>query len=124
MGFELAVLVWSVLFLLVQITVQALLLNADAGPKFNASPRDEKVELGVMAGRAKRMLANFLETYPGFVALALATAVLDRSGWLTQWGAGLYLAGRIVYVPLYLFGVPYIRSAFWSVASAGLVMMA
>ena len=42
---------------------------------------------------------------------------------LTVWGAALYFWGRVVYVPLYAFGVPYIRSLVWLVSLAGLVMV-
>lgn len=123
MTLELTLLVWSVVLLFVQISMQAIWLTADQGREYNAGPRDERKPLGTYAGRAERVLRNFLETYPAFVALALATALLDKSGWLTQWGAGLYLVFRVAYIPLYLFGVFYIRSLVWTIASIGLGMM-
>lgn len=123
MSFELYALVFSVVLLLAQITIQASYLTRELGTDYNASPRDEERPLGVMGGRAKRMLANYLETYPGFVALVLVVAVAGASDWLTQWGAGLYLAARIAYVPLYLGGVPIIRSLAWLAAGVGLVLM-
>lgn len=123
MTFELALLLWSVVLLFIQISIQAIWLTTDLGSEYNVSPRDAQKPLGPHAARAERALANFLETWPAFIALALATAVLDRSGWLTQWGAGIYLAFRILYIPLYLFGIAYIRTLVWISASAGLVMM-
>jgi uncharacterized MAPEG superfamily protein len=39
------------------------------------------------------------------------------------WGAIVYLAGRIVYLPLYLFGTFGIRSLVWNVATLGLAAM-
>ena len=38
-------------------------------------------------------------------------------------GAIVYLAGRIVYLPLYLFGTFGIRSLVWNVATLGLAAM-
>ena len=38
-------------------------------------------------------------------------------------GALIWFAARIVYIPLYLGGVPYIRSFVWLVAAGGLAMM-
>jgi uncharacterized MAPEG superfamily protein len=123
MAFELTALVVSTALLLVHIMVQATLLTRDLGSDYNAGPRDEGKPLGQKAGRAKRALANFLETYPAFIALALVAVVADRSGWLTQWGAALYLVFRTLYIPLYIAGVPYIRSLAWTLAGIGLAMM-
>ncbi len=39
-------------------------------------------------------------------------------------GAWLWLAARIVYIPLYVLGVPYLRSLAFGVSAVGLVMMA
>ena len=44
-------------------------------------------------------------------------------GSLTLIGTHLYFFGRLVYVPLYAFGVPYIRSLVWLVSLAGLIMV-
>lgn len=123
MSVEIGVLLASVVLLFAQITIQAMLLTAQQGSEYNAGPRDEGVTLTGKAGRAKRMVANFLETYPAFIALALATAVLGASGWLTQAGALIYLGARIAYIPLYLYGVPYIRSVCWIVSAVGLLMI-
>lgn len=123
MTFEMSLLIWSVALLLVQIGVQALLLLREQGVSYDAGPRDENRVSSGIAGRAERALRNFLETYPAFVALILAGAVLDQSNGLTQWGASLYMIFRIAYVPLYLAGIPYIRSLAWTASIAGLVMM-
>ncbi|WP_404401114.1 MAPEG family protein [Pelagibacterium halotolerans] len=123
MPLELTLLVWSVVLLFVQITIQAVWLTLDLGHAYNVSPRDAQKPLGPYAARAKRMLDNFLETYPAFVGLALAAGLLGTSNWLTQWGAGVYFGFRILYIPLYLAGVAYIRTLTWIVASGGLAMM-
>ena len=44
-------------------------------------------------------------------------------GRLTLWGTALYFWARVAYVPLYAFGVPYVRSLVWVVSLAGLVMV-
>lgn len=123
MELELTLLVWSVLLLLVHIGLQSILLTRDTGREYNAGPRDEERPLGPLAGRAERALRNFLETWPAFIALALVVAITGRSDALTQWGAGLYLAFRVVYIPLYLLGIPYIRSMAWGVSLLGLLLM-
>jgi uncharacterized MAPEG superfamily protein len=49
--------------------------------------------------------------------------VAGQNGFLTLWGAALYFWARVVYVPLYALGVPYVRSLVWTVSFAGLVMI-
>jgi uncharacterized MAPEG superfamily protein len=74
-------------------------------------------------GRAPRpALRNFLETFPLFAAVVLAAHVSDIHNALTEWGARLYLLGRVAYVPLYVAGVPLVRSLVWNVATVGIML--
>ena len=61
---------------------------------------------------------------PAFIALALGLAITGRSGGVASTGDWIWLGARIVYLPLYMFGVPVARSIAWGAAAAGLVMMA
>ena len=123
MTFELWMVAASVVLLFVQIGIQSTFLTRQLGPEYNASPRDEDVKLTGKAARAKRMLANYLETYPAFVALALAVVVSGGSDWMTQGGAALYILARIAYIPLYIQGIAYIRSLAYVAACIGLLGM-
>jgi len=119
---EIIVLGWSVVLLLVQIILQAV-STYDLGP-YLLGPRDDNRQSGnVWAGRLKRALENLLETYPAFVALALALAVTGKTGGIAATGAWVWLATRVVYVPLYAFGVPAVRTLVWCVSVVGLLMM-
>ena len=115
----------SVALLVFHISLQGMLATKELGSQWNAGPRDEAREpVGKLAGRAARASANYRETYPGFVALALAVALAgDPSGWGLV-GAWLWFVARLVYIPLYLAGIPYIRSLVWLVALVGLAIMA
>lgn len=94
------------------------------GYRWTASARDGEVALLTgIAGRLERALRNFLETFPVFVAAVLLVHVLGHSGALSKWGAVLYFAARVAYVPLYAAGVPLIRSLVWNVAFIGLVLL-
>jgi uncharacterized MAPEG superfamily protein len=68
-------------------------------------------------------LRNFLESYPAFVGLVLALAFTGKSGGLAGAGAALWFWGRVVYIPLYMFGIPYARTLAWAVALIGLLLM-
>ena len=119
---EIAVLGWSVVLLLAQVLLQAV-STYDLGP-YLLGPRDDNRQSGnVMAGRLKRALENLLETYPAFVALALALVVTGKTGGIAATGAWVWLIARVVYVPLYAFGVPAVRTLAWVVSVVGLLMM-
>lgn len=121
---ELTVLAWSVILLLVTIVFQAATTTASVGLDYNVSNRDEgRQPKSVTASRAKRALANFLETYPAFVALALALAVTGKSGGIGASGAILWIVGRALFLPIYVIGIPYVRTLAWAASIVGLVMM-
>jgi uncharacterized MAPEG superfamily protein len=121
---ELLLLAGSCVLVVAQLTLAAQLANRQYGLRWAASPRDQPMPpLGVLAGRAQRAFSNLLETYPLFVAAVLAVAVAHRLDLWSLIGAHLYLWGRVIYLALYLTGVPLIRSLFWNTALAGIFMV-
>ncbi|WP_417231103.1 MAPEG family protein [Brevundimonas sp.] len=110
---------------LVQILLAAAARTAELGLKWNAGARDgETAPPGKLAGRLLRAQANLFETLPIFIAAILMAQMTARDGTsLTLIGSHLYLFGRLIYLPLYAFGVAYIRSLAWGVSLVGLVML-
>ncbi len=124
MPIELVLLGWSTILLFVYIMVEGQTATRERELDWNAGPRDGDAKpLGPIAGRASRALRNFQETYPAFIALALALTVSGRTGGLGEVGAWTWLVARIVYLPLYLLGIPYLRSLCWTVSILGLILM-
>ena len=68
-------------------------------------------------------MANYVENFTPFVAVALALIVTQRTGGAGALGATIWILARIVYLPIYLFGVIYVRTAVWAISIVGLVMM-
>jgi uncharacterized MAPEG superfamily protein len=124
MNLELAVLVASCVFCLVQIVIVSHASSLQRGYRWTASARDAEVPtLTGVAGRLERALQNFLETFPVFVAAVLLVHLLGREGLMSKWGSVLYFSARLVYLPLYAAGVPVIRSLVWNVAFAGIALL-
>lgn len=124
MAVELQMLAWSVLLGLVQILLAAFFATRERGLAWNAGPRDKVLPppAGV-AGRLDRASRNFLETFPLFAAAVLAVVAAGVGDERTALGAQLYFWARLVYVPLYAFGIPYVRSIAWAASIAGLMMV-
>lgn len=113
---ELSVVIW-----LAHVFVQAGIANAVIGTPYLAGSRDKKIEVGgVYYPRATRALANYVENYGPFIAADLGLIVTQHTGGM---GATIWVLARIAYLPLYMLGVPYVRSLSWGVAIVGLVMM-
>ena len=79
---------------------------------------------GIITARLRRAQANLFETLPLFaVAILIACHAGGKEAELTLYGAWTYFIARVVYVPLYAAGIPYIRSMAWLVSLVGLVMV-
>ncbi|UQV18982.1 MAPEG family protein [Brevundimonas albigilva] len=121
---ELTYLAVTLILALVQVFLPAGARTVEFGSKWNAGPRDQTPAAKTpLTGRLERAQANLYETLPLFIGAVLIAHVAGRNGALTAWGTALYFWARVVYVPLYAFGVPYVRSLAWTVSFAGLVMI-
>ena len=121
---ELWLLVASIVLGFVHIVLQAHCMNLQRGLHWNAGPRDEPAPpLTGVAGRLDRALRNYLETFAFFAAAVLTAQVTNVHNAFTLWGAWLYVLGRVAYIPLYAFGVRYVRSLAWNVATLGILLV-
>lgn len=126
MAFELRMLAVAVVIGLVHLLWASAAAQPQRGLKWNVGSREVPVVLTGMAGRLERAFANFRETFAFFVAAVLVAYLGGRLGALTVAGTALYVGARAVYVFLYAFGVPVVRSLVWvaSMAGLGLVLLA
>jgi uncharacterized MAPEG superfamily protein len=121
---ELACLELSVVLWLVHVLVQATFGNTQLPSRYLLSSRDEPAKArGVLYGRACRALANYLENFTPFVAVALALMVTQRTGGAGAIGATIWILARVVYLPIYVSGIIYVRTIVWGISIIGLVMM-
>ena len=124
MSVELICLSGSVILGLVHILVAGNARTLELGAKWNMGPRDgDAAPLSPLTGRLLRAQANFFETFPLFAVAVLIAAVTESFSAYTYWGAIIYLAARVVYFPLYAFGIPVVRSIVWLASIAGLLMV-
>ena len=108
---------------LIHVSCDSVLLKLSVGNAWTAGPRDTAVSRSALAGRARRAFTNFLETAPVFISLALVAELAGLHSALITSGISTYLGGRAFYLPAYLSGVPYLRTAIWLIATSGLAVM-
>jgi uncharacterized MAPEG superfamily protein len=119
---ELKFLAWTVVFGLVQVLIAAQLGVQQRGLMWNVGARDEMPPpLTGYAARADRALKNFLETFPFFAAVVLGALATGRASAATALGVQLYFWARLAYFPVYLAGIPFLRTLIWVVSLWGLI---
>jgi uncharacterized MAPEG superfamily protein len=123
MSYELLLLVGATLLGLVHLSAASFTFKAQVGNQYSVGPRDTDIRPTGMAGRMSRAQWNFLETYGFFAALILLVELTGTAGGYSAWGASLYLGGRVLFLPLYALGVPWLRTFSWNIATLGLVLV-
>ena len=113
---EIAVVLW-----LVHVLTQAFTARAEFGDDYLFTPRDKQpTPKGLAFGRADRALANYIENFVPFIAVDLALIATQHTGGI---GASIWIIARIIYLPMYMLGIKYVRTACWGVGVVGLLMM-
>lgn len=123
MTWELHALLSAVLLGLVHLAAASFSFKAQVGNRYTVGPRDEGLAPRGVAARLHRAHVNFLETFAYFAACVLLVRLLDASGTLSLLGCALYLGGRVLFLPLYAAGIPWLRTFSWNIATLGLVLV-
>lgn len=118
-------LIWSGILTLVMILVAAALCAEAWTPEGMAvafGNRDRIPPPSVRAGRADRAAKNMLV---GMVLLLAAVLAAQLAGKAAQaaTGATVFFWARVVYWPVYIAGIMYLRTAVWTVSIIGIAMI-
>ena len=121
---ELKILALGTLVLLIHIFTATRFKTAQYGRRWNVGARDETLPPPPsVTGRAIRAQANFEETFPIAIVALLGVVIAHRTSATTELGGWIWLAARVVYLPLYLAGVPVIRTIVFGISMVGLGMV-
>lgn len=114
---EMAVLNWLLL-------LTASLIRAKAwtprGLVWAMGNREDATDPAGFALRTDRAARNMLENLVIFTALVLVATVGGVVDPRVELGARIFFWGRIVYIPLYMVGVPVARTAAWAISVIGM----
>lgn len=123
MSIELKMLLFTVALFFVQLVAQILAELIQHGIGYAVSPRDDWKNPTGVAGRIERSYFNLLETLAPFAALVIVVQFTGNANANTALGAQLYFWGRVLYFPTYIAGIPYLRTAIWTVSTAGIALI-
>ena len=121
MPIELVLLAWGCVLALVHIFAAVHVKTRQYGSKWNRGARDEALPPPeALVGRLARAQANYFETFPIAAAAILIDAAAGLFSHWTALGAILWLAARVVYLPLYALGIPVVRTIAFLVCVVGI----
>jgi uncharacterized MAPEG superfamily protein len=123
MGIELRMLVYSTALLFVLIFIQAQAGVSAQGLGKMAGSRDGLPPASGFAGRAQRTVNNHIENLVMFTAFVLAAVLANRTNHWTALGSQLYFFARLAHAPLYLMGIPWLRSVAFMASVAGMALI-
>ena len=124
MPVEIRILALGAVLLFIHIFVTTRFKTQQYGRQWNVGARDEALPpANPMTGRTMRAQANFQETFPIAVVALLGVVAAERTSEWTALGGWIWLGARVMYLPLYMAGVPVVRTLCWGVSIVGLAMV-
>ena len=123
MTLELELLVWSMALALGQMLVALLAAIAQVGFLPLVGNRENLPAIEGWAGRALRAHRNMLESLVIFAVLVLVAQFAGKTNGVTASGAKLFFWSRLAYAPVYVIGIPWLRTGLWGVSFVGLLQI-
>jgi uncharacterized MAPEG superfamily protein len=121
---EILVLAWGAILLLANIFLAGHLKTKQYGADWNIGARDTAMPpLEPRAARVKRAQDNLLETFPIAIVALVGVVLAGRTNGITAMGAWIWLAARVVYLPVYWAGIKGLRTAIFLISVIGLLMV-
>lgn len=120
---EMLILLWTLALAFAQalIAVQGAMMQV--GLPMLAGNRENMPEIKGWAGRAARAHRNMIENLVLFVPLILIAVIARKTNNMTELGAQLFLWARLIYVLVYLVGIPWLRTGIWGVSVIGMLLI-
>ena len=94
-----------------------------AGMALAMGNRENMPEFTGFTGRADRTARNTLENFVLFGAIVLVAHAAGISSPRVAAGAQLFFWARLLFIPVYYAGIPYLRTVVWGAGIVGLGMM-
>ncbi len=124
MNTELTVLAWGCVLAIVHIFAAVRVKTRQYGTKWNMGARDEELPPPQpIVGRLARAQANFFETFPIAAAAILIVSMAGLNDRWTAAGAIIWLAARVLYLPVYAAGIAVVRTLIFFASIVGILLI-
>jgi uncharacterized MAPEG superfamily protein len=120
---DLSLLAWSVVLMFVQMLIAVLGSMMQVGLLTLVGNREGFPEIKGWGGRAMRAHSNMIENMVLFIPLVLIAVAAGKANSTTLLGAEIFFWSRVVYAVVYLIGIPWLRTAVWTVSVIGLIII-
>jgi uncharacterized MAPEG superfamily protein len=120
---ELMLLGWCVILAIVQMLIAVQGSMMQVGLMTLVGNREGFPEIKGWGGRALRAHRNMIENLVLFAAVVLAVVAAGKTSDTTLLGAQIFFWARVAYAAIYLAGIPWARTAAWTVSVIGLLMV-
>ena len=121
---EILILALGCVLLVVHIQVAIHKKTQQYGTDWNMGARDKDMPpLNDVAARLERASANFRETFPIAIVTLFGVVVADKTGPITAIAGWVWLAARVVYLPLYWSGVEKWRTVVFGISALALLAL-
>lgn len=121
---ELLVLAWGCVLALVHVFAAVRVKTRQYGTAWNMGARDEALPPPEpIVGRLARAQANFFETFPIAGFAMLLVVLTERNDSWTAAGAVLWLAMRVLYLPVYALGIAKLRTLIFLLSILGIAIV-
>ena len=117
---ELAVINWALIVVASLIKAKAW---KPAGLLAALGNRDTVEDCSGFPARTDRAAKNMLENMVLFTALALVATVGGVTDPHVELGARIFFWARLVYIPIYMIGIPVARTGVWAISIVGMGMI-
>src|ERR687891_1690138 len=120
---ELMWLLWAVALTFAQMLVAVSGATLQVGLPMLAGNREAVPAFGGWVGRAQRAHHNMLESLVLFAALVLIAVFTGKTNSTSLLGGRLFFWAAFAYAVVYMAGIPWVRTAGWSVSGIGGVLL-
>ena len=124
MTVDLWMLVYSALWTVtIPVIAVAGLTRIPGGMAWGFGNRDTTLAVPTWIERVRRAHLNAVENLAPFAAVVLVAHVTGKADATTALGAQIFFVGRVAHTAIYIIGIPYLRTAAFFVALAGMLMI-
>ena len=120
---ELTYLALTGLLTIIALAAAAIPVNIQFGVAWTVSARDDAREPGGVGGRLFRAYRNHMEWLPLYAIGVILVELTGSHSGVTATAAAAYFWARLVYLPAYAAGIPYLRSAVWTVGFVATIVL-